>query len=142
MPSKSQYAVVICSALALILSACAADEEHPETTPVTGKVTYAGQPVPKGTITFQSDAGQAAVGDIQPDGTYHLSTFAAKDGAVLGHHKVMIISNTADPTMIPGSSPGYVKPKDLVPKKFGQLDTSGLEAMVSKDNTTYDFDLK
>ena len=64
------------------------------------------------------------------------------DGAVPGHHKAMIIANDADPTLMPGSSPGYKTPKDLVPKKYGQLDTSGLEATVTKEKTTYDFDLK
>ena len=117
-------------------------ESHPETVPVQGKVTYKGQPVPKGTITFQPDAGQPATGEIQPDGSYRLGTFGQGDGAVPGHHRVMIIANTADPTKIPGSSPGYVEPRDLVPKSYGQIDTSGLAADVTKDKTTYDFDLK
>jgi hypothetical protein len=118
------------------------DEKTPTTLPVTGKVTYKGEPVTKGTITFQPDDGRPATGEIQPDGTYKLSTFADKDGAVPGHHKVMIVANTADPTKIPGSSPGYVAPKDLVPKKYGSLSTSGLEKTVSKDTASYDFDLK
>ena len=43
---------------------------------------------------------------------------------------------------MPGSSPGYKPPKDLVPKKYSQFETSGLEATVAKDKTSYDFDLK
>jgi hypothetical protein len=118
------------------------EEPHPETVPVQGKVTYQGKPVTQGTITFQPDTGQPASGEIQNDGSYQLTTFAPKDGAVPGHHKVMIIANTADPTKIPGSSPGYVPPVDLVPKKYNQLGSSGLEATVSKDKPAYDFDLK
>ena len=53
----------------------------------------------------------------------------------------MIVANTGDPTKMP-SSPGYVPPKDLVPKKFASVATSGLVAEVSKDKTSYDFDLK
>ena len=121
---------------------CGVKPEHPETVPVQGKVTYMGQAVTKGTVTFQSDGGQAATGEIQSDGTYRLSTFAEKDGALPGHHNVMIIANDADPTLMPGSSPGYKPPKDLVPKKYNQLETSGLEAVVSKDKPSYDFDLK
>ena len=109
---------------------------------VSGKVTYNGQPVTKGTVTFQPDEGRAATGAIQPDGTYRLSTFAENDGAVPGHHKVMIVANDAGPTLMPGSSPGYKPPKDLIPKKYGALTTSGLEADVSKDKSTIDFDLK
>jgi hypothetical protein len=133
-------------ALSALLTAptcgCGSQSEHPETVPVQGKVTYHGQPVPKGTITFQPDDGQTATGEIQPDGTYRLGTFAEKDGAVPGHHKVMIIANDADPTKMPGSSPGYKPPKDLVPKKYSQLETSGLEATVTKEKTAYDFELK
>jgi hypothetical protein len=98
--------------------------------------------VTKGTVTFQPDNGRPATGEIQPDGTFSLSTFADKDGAIPGHHKVMIIANTADPTKMPGSSPGYVPPKDLVPKKYNNLGTSGLEATVSKDKASYHFELK
>jgi hypothetical protein len=131
---------IFCSA---ILVGCGPGEDpRPETIPVQGKVTYQNQPVPKGTITFQPAGGQAAVGEIQPDGSYSLSTFGEKDGAVPGAHKVMIVANTGDPTKMP-SSPGYVVPKDLVPKKYSSVLTSGLQADVSKDKTTpYDFDLK
>ena len=54
----------------------------------------------------------------------------------------MIIANDGDPTLMPGSSPGYKPPKDLIPKKYGTLATSGLEADVTKDKPTIDFPLK
>jgi hypothetical protein len=131
-----------CTLLILLALGCGSGSEFPETTPVSGKISFKGEPVTKGTITFQPDQGQAATGMIQPDGTYTLSTFAEKDGAIPGHHKVMIIANDGDSTMIPGSSPGYKKPKDLIPKKFAALNTSGLEAQVSKDKPTVDFNLQ
>ncbi len=132
-------------ALAILIGlnlGCGEKSKFPETVPVSGKVTYLGQPVAKGTVSFLSDKGQPATGAIQPDGTYQLSTFGEKDGATPGHHKVMIIANDGDPTLMPGSSPGYKLPKDLVPKKYGAMATSGLEAEVSKDKPTIDFDLK
>jgi hypothetical protein len=135
-------ALALSALLATPLWGCGSNtDKRPETVPVQGKVTYKGQPVPKGTITFHSDSGEAATGEIQTDGSYRLSTFADKDGAIPGHHKVMIIANDADPTLMPGSSPGYKPPKDLVPPKYGKLETSGLEATVSKEKTAYDFDL-
>ena len=133
--------LALAALLALSGAGCGAKSEFPETFPVSGKVTYKGQPVTKGTVTFQPDQGQPATGAIQPDGTYQLSTFAEKDGALPGHHKVMIIANDADPNLMPGSSPGYKPPKDLIPKKYNNRETSGLEATVSKDKTAYDFDL-
>ncbi len=121
---------------------CESKPERPQTIKVQGKVSYNGQPVTKGTITFQSDGGQTATGQIQPDGTYQLSTFDPNDGAVAGHHQVMIIANDGDPTLMPGSSPGYKVPKDLVPKKYGDVKTSQLDATVAADKKDYDFDLK
>jgi hypothetical protein len=123
------------------ISGCAEPIERPKTLPVAGKVTYKGQPVPKGTITFQPDQGQASIGDIQPDGTYRLSTFGQGDGAVAGHYRIFVIANTADPSKMPGSSPGWTPPKDLVPKKYNVAETSGLETTVTEDKKEYNFDL-
>ena len=125
-----------------LIGGCGAKSDHPETLSVSGKVTYKGQPVTKGTVSFMADAGQTATGPIQPDGAYRLGTFAEGDGAVAGHHKVMIIADDSDPTLMPGSSPGYKAPKDLIPKKYSKLETSGLETTVSKETKSYDFDLK
>jgi hypothetical protein len=142
MQPSLAHALALSAILSGLTGGCGPAESHPETVPVQGKVTYKGQPVPRGTVTFQPDAGPPATGEIQADGSYRLGTFGAGDGAILGHHRVMIIANTADPTKIPGSSPGYVAPRDLVPKTYGQIDTSGLAVDVAKDKTTYDFDLK
>ena len=125
-----------------MISGCTEPVDGPKTYPVQGKVTYKGEPVPKGTITFQPDQGQPSVADIQPDGTYRLSTFKEGDGAVAGHYRVFVIANTADPTKIPGSSPGWTPPKDLVPTKYNKPETSGLKATVSEEQKEYNFDLK
>jgi hypothetical protein len=98
--------------------------------------------VPKGTVTFQRDQGQPATGEFKEDRTYQPSTFAQGDGALPGHHRVFIVANTADPTKMPGSSPGWTPPKDLVPKKYNAAGTSGLEATVSADKSDIDFDLQ
>ena len=142
MRSRPSRALALVTLLTPLSWGCGSQSERPATVSVQGKVSYKGQPVTKGTVTFQSDGGQTATGEIQPDGTYKLSTFAKDDGALPGRHKVMIIANDSDPTLMPGSSPGYKPPKDLVPKKYALLETSGLEADVAKDKSSYDFELK
>ncbi len=137
--------VLVIVTVALILgtmAGCSESIDRPKTFPVSGKVTYKGQPVTRGTITFQPDQGQAAVAEIQSDGTYHLSTFGEADGAAAGHYRVYVISNTADPNLMPGSSPGWKPPKDLVPAKYGKAETSGLETTVSDGKKEYDFNLQ
>ncbi len=135
--------VIVTVALVLgTLAGCTESIDRPKTFPVSGKVTYKGQPVTRGTITFQSDQGHASVAEIQSDGTYRLSTFGEADGAVAGHYRVYVISNTADPNLMPGSSPGWKPPKDLVPTKYAKTETSGLETTVSEDKKEYDFHLE
>jgi hypothetical protein len=82
-----------------------------------------------------------ATGEIQEDGSYSLTTARPGDGAVAGHHRVSIMASEGDPTLMP-SSPGYVRPKNLVPVKYNQPDQSGLEANVTEEGKEINFDLK
>jgi hypothetical protein len=64
---------------------------------VRGRITIDSQPITPdvlsyGSVSFQtmSPSGRDAVGDIQPDGTFHLTTNKPGDGAVAGKYKVFI----------------------------------------------------
>lgn len=129
-------------ALVVLASGCGGSgSEFPATVPVSGKVTHKGEPVTKGSITFLSESGHTAVGELGPDGTYTLSSFGQGDGAVPGRHRVVVVATDAPVNMMPGSTPGYKPPEDLVPKKYNKPETSGLQAEVSADKSAYDFDL-
>jgi hypothetical protein len=70
---------------------------------VQGKVTYKGEPVKFGTVSFEPDAdkgtdGPLAMGNIKEDGTYVLSTSDPGDGAVVGHHRISIVG--LDPVQV------------------------------------------
>ena len=97
------------------------------TSPVQGKVTYKGQPLTKGRVIFEPDGkGKEAFGDIQPDGTFVLTTYKKDDGAVLGNHRVSIT--------VAGKA---------LPMKYGSPNTSKLEVEVVEGKTDdYTFDLK
>ena len=98
----------------------------PTTVPVTGKVTYQGRPLTKGTVMFEPEgAGKEGRGEIQPDGTYVLSTYKKDDGAVLGNHHVTVLN--AD---------------KMVPQKYAGRGTSKLEMEVSEGKTDYSINLK
>ena len=99
---------------------------------VSGTVKYKGEPVPKGSITFEPTAkdGRHATGTIE-NGSYKLSTSGAEgDGALPGDYKVIVISTTVDMTELAKKSGGLVhqgdtdfqkivkNAKDLVPKKY------------------------
>lgn len=73
--------------------------------PAKGKVTYKSQPLTQGDITFEpTDAGRAANGSIQPDGTFVLTTFKQGDGVVAGTHRVSVTGNNKVPTKYRNSS--------------------------------------
>jgi len=62
-----------------------------------GTITYKGKPVPRGTVSFTPMAGERggasgvpAIGQIQSDGSYELTSYDTGDGAVLGQHFVTI----------------------------------------------------
>jgi hypothetical protein len=97
------------------------------TSPVRGKVTYKGQPLTKGRVIFEPDGkGKQATGEIQPDGTFVLTTYQKDDGAVVGTHRVSIDA-----------------PAKVLPIKYGSPNTSKLEVEVAEGKTDpYTFDLR
>jgi hypothetical protein len=103
----------------------------PSLIPVKGKVTFKGQPLTSGTITFApDDYGGPARGELQPDGTFVLTTSTSGDGVVAGHHRVYITG--VDSKSKTGA----------LPKKYSAPTTSKLEAEVSPDNTEFTFDIR
>ena len=96
--------------------------------PVTGKVTLDGKDISsfpnfmKGSVTFLSEKGSPAYGDIQPDGSFQMKT-DNKPGVPAGSYKVTvrIIS-----TEVPPSRFNDAEPVLLSAKKYNNEETSGL----------------
>ncbi len=125
---------------------------------VKGKVTYKGQPVVGADVTFTSEtANRSAFGRTDDSGVYQLTTFSGNDGAIEGKQSVMITKSVVSAPPVPEAStesadyipPGYgpappaAKPKDEIPAKYGNKETSGLIAVVNPDpNNVIDFELK
>lgn len=133
-------ALSIVVALASIPMGCGSS--GPEMASVRGKVTYKGQPVTKGTVSFQSTApegGRNATGTINPDGTYTLQTENPGDGAQLGDYRVAI--SARDDVILDYIPKKPVPPKRLVPAKYENPDTSTLTATVKSGSNEFDFPL-
>ena len=141
--------------LALTLEGCSqkASSNRPQTVAVKGRVTLAGEPLAKATVSFQPDGkGNGAAGITDDGGTFTLSTFAAKDGAVPGKYKVTVtkVDDTAsggDMTATgyapPTESSAASKPKSVVPEQYADPAKSGLTAEVAAGAAnTFDFELK
>jgi hypothetical protein len=134
----SRYYLGFAALLGLALAAGCASGDLP-TAVVTGKVTYDGKPVPNGTVLFVPAAGPPATGEIQPDGSYRMTTYANGDGAVLGKHQVCITA-LQDITGR-GAEERTPLPPPIIPEKYMHRATSGLTADVQPGENTIDFAL-
>jgi hypothetical protein len=134
-------AVVALVAPLCLLVTAGCGESGPEMARVRGKVTYTGQPVPKGTITFQAatPGGRNATGAIVEDGSYELQTENPGDGAIVGEYRVAITArDDAILDYIPKKAP---PPKRLTPEKYEDPASSGLTATVKSGSNSIDFPL-
>jgi hemoglobin len=122
------------------------DKPKPEDKPaekgdVSGKVTFKGQPLPGGTVSFVAADGKIYSSPIAADGTYNVTDVK------VGEYKVAIETESAKPKDKP-NPPEEKKPDDkgaaafvAIPKKYAKPETTDLVATVMKGKQTKDFDL-
>ncbi len=130
----------------LIVAGCAGpagDPNRPKTVPVSGTVTYNGDPVEGATVTFMTDSaeGKGAVGRTDASGHFTLMTFEPGDGAVPGNYKVTVTKTKTEGTLSEeeankylerGENPPAPAVTDLLPEKYKSPETSGLTAEVTE----------
>jgi len=117
-------------------------------------VTYKGQPVEKGNISFVPNAtdGRAATGAIT-NGQYTLTTATPNDGALPGSYKVTVISTAMDTKELEAVAKGgqfhhdekfakaVAESKNLVPAKYKLAETSDKTVEVKNQSNKIDIDL-
>jgi hypothetical protein len=116
-----------------IIGGCA--ERPPKTYPVILNVTYPdSKPVVGAQVVLRSDDGKStARGEVGNDGSCQLTTTKPNDGAVLGHHMVMV----AKPPLKGDPDVPYRGPQ--IADKFANFTTSGLEITVTEDASKNSF---
>ena len=125
---------------------------------VTGKVTYKGDSLARGTVNFiptkpPAPEGRAASGEIK-DGYYSLTTTGDNDGALPGDYNITVVSvdldlksaSDANPEgIIHQGDPAHQKAikggKSLIPTKYNMAETSGLKATVKAESNQIDLPL-
>jgi hypothetical protein len=133
----SRTALLVLGLSAALLPGCGGSPFR--TAPVHGTITYRGQAVATGTITFVPDRpGPTASGAIQKDGSYELST-DGQTGAIPGDYTVMIISLGSTIGVLPEQRNPL--PPMLLPEKYSNNRRSGLTAIVTDGNNVIDFHL-
>jgi hypothetical protein len=101
-------------ALALLSTSTGCNSSDYELAPVTGTISVDGRPLGVGKVMFapvaRSDAiepGKPAIGRLQPDGTFELSTYQPGDGAVVGPHWVTVYGPSKDGPDFPPGMPRF-----------------------------------
>jgi hypothetical protein len=136
-------AVAISAAGCFLLGGCFGDETGPTIAPVSGAVTFDGQPVESGRITFaEEEQGLLFSTDIK-NGSYTVRTRHGA-GMPLGDYQVKITPPPPDAPANP-ASPAEVGPTPDapdIPEKYRDFSTSGLTAEVKAGSNTFDFEMK
>jgi hypothetical protein len=129
VPNKlATWIPLICSLMTLAIAGCGS--KYPPTAPVKGKIIINGKPVTTGRISFHPTTGERpAMANIQPDGSYSLTTFESGDGALLGHHKVSIKSTRIENESAP---PKDFKEDAQLAAEFGKKAGPHLVFLVDK----------
>lgn len=90
-------------AIALLFLVAAAGCGGRDMAKAHGQVSYGGRPVTSGALIFspipageQTQPGKSSTGDIQPDGSFQLSTHRLHDGAFVGRHRVRYVPSFDD----------------------------------------------
>ena len=121
----------------------------PKTVPVSGVVTYNGQPLTHGEVVFtpkDTKIGRSSRGEIGPGGKYSLTTFREGDGVVPGDFSIAVFCYEDPP---PPTSEELANPpaafglrgKPAIPTRYLDPKTSGLTATVSESANVVDLKL-
>jgi hypothetical protein len=119
---------------------------------VSGIVTYKGNALKNGTVTFLGNDGVPYQAEINPDGSYRTKVFVgdAKVGVICNNDEEMVKEMKAlsaggrgmkDATR-PRSGSRPPKNWSLIPKKYNDAANSGLTTTVKRGKNTYDIPLE
>jgi hypothetical protein len=126
----------LCMIAATLLagSGCSQEKSFSDLVPCRGTVVMKGEPLKQGTVTFapmDEKKGQLAVGKVT-NGSFTMRTTAEAAGVVAGKYKVRVESYEA-PAGMPSDKSGQMPspPASLIPVKYADIATSGLEVDVT-----------
>ncbi len=133
--------------LLFILGLVGCGSDTPHVVPVKGKVSYQGKPLTSGTVMLVPDGdGFGATGQIQPDGSFILTSFKQNDGAAPGKYKVTVevfpeATAGGPATGLPGMEFGAGE-KPPIPTDYANVATTKLRALVNDGPTELDLQLE
>lgn len=147
LPCSVVWHSAMLAAFAVIVSS-GCGSNSPKTVPVTGKISYNGQPLSSGTVMLipETADGYGATGQILEDGTFKLTSFKPNDGAAPGTYKVTVQvfpdeEAGGEELGLPGAEFGVGK-KPPIPLGYGDPATTKLSALINDGETELDLKLE
>lgn len=140
MRKLGTFASSLCLLLVVI---CGCNQNSKPLGKISGQVTSDGQPLDDGLVSIINlDLGVRVEGEIQPDGTYEITTF--EGGVPPGDYSVIVYPpEIPNPNAPPTSEPGLiVKKMDNIPKVYRAPNTTPLKVTVQQGENEYDIELK
>jgi len=143
---QSRFFPAVLAGLLVVIAGCNSAKPIAGSVPVSGTVTFNGQPLEQGEVWFAPESGgkgQPATGQIK-NGKFTMVTTASSPGVVAGKYKVSIISNkpfTPPKLGTPPDPKTGPQPESLIPKKYNDITTSGLEVDVKAATSSLTFAL-
>ncbi|HEY7326704.1 MAG TPA: hypothetical protein VH592_03625 [Gemmataceae bacterium] len=136
--STDRLVIVLSGGLLFLFSGCGYFENAGS---VSGTVSYKGQSLSEGSVSFVSDNGKVVTGPIDKGGRYSVSSVpigsAKVTVSVVGADGTPPISFAGPPKSAQGTTTG---PK--IPVRYAVTATSGLQHSVTKGRQQFDIDLK
>ena len=115
-----------------IASLLGCGDNLPTRVPVSGHVFFDGKPLEKGTLLIQSLDQRSSYAQLGPGGKFTVSTFSENDGLMPGKHQVAVVAK---------EDINANTQKWLIPKKYSDAATSGLEFEVTGPTSDIKIDL-
>ncbi|HXG12836.1 MAG TPA: hypothetical protein VNK04_23970 [Gemmataceae bacterium] len=108
---------------------------------VEGRVTFKGQPVTEGMISFSNAAGEGAEAPLGPEGKYLIRT--PQGGLPVGDYVVTVTPGTYVDNSDPKTPPAVEEKRaPNIPPRYRRLGSTPLKATVQEGKNVFDFDLK
>ncbi len=118
---------------------CGGADNAPPIAPVSGRVTFQGQPVAPGVVNFASEAGFAASANLDSDGKFRL---VSQYGSGIPHGTYKVTIAPPPPAMGEGENPVAPPDDPKIPKKYRDFATTDLKADITDGSKEFSFDLK
>jgi hypothetical protein len=135
--SRFGAATVFFSVVGGLVSGCSRSSQESQ---VSGQVLLDGNRIGPGSVVFSPVAdGKPAIGSIESDGSYSVST-SHEVGLGAGKYKVTVSIREVPQNVKRGDRPPPGKP--LIPEKYEDSATSGLEYDIAPGRNTIDIELK